>query len=305
MIELILLCVIIFFIILIGFFMMRYVTHPHRTDFAESKQHELAHDYWGDYDSYEKEPWDITTADGTVLHGTYLPGKDPDSRRYVILTHGYSYNRHGSIKYAHIFYQLGFHIYLYDLRYHGENEYRHHYCSMGDVESHDLAAVIDAMYARFGDTITLGIHGESLGAATSLLVLALRQNLAFCIADCPFADLRTLLYYQARQMFHMPKWMVHVANTLYRLIYHRNFFSVVPADAVQKNHVPLMLIHGDADDFIPPEHSRQVFEACPSDCIKEIHFMPNAQHAGSYGVDASLYQAWVEQFLRTIASHKS
>ncbi|MCI5823186.1 MAG: alpha/beta hydrolase [Lachnospiraceae bacterium] len=296
--TLILLAVVLFALItLVGYLMMRFVTHPNRPDFEETRRLEIAQNYWGNYDSFPKETWDIQSYDGTILHGTYIPN---NSDKYVIFTHGYSYNRHGAVKYANIFYELGFNIYLYDLRYHGDNEHQKNYCTMGDAESQDLSAVIDAMKERFGQDIFLGIHGESLGAASSILVLKNHQDLSFCIADCPFCDLRTLLYYQAKQMFHMPKFMVHVANICYRILKGRNFFQISPLDAVRKNQVPLLLIHGEDDDFIPPEHSERLFAACPSTTIKEIHMMPGAKHAGSYGANPTLYKEWVEHFLQRI-----
>ena len=285
------------FILLIGYLMMRFVTHPNRPDFEETHRLEVAQNYWGNYDNFPKETWNIESFDGTILHGTFIPN---NSDKYVICTHGYSYNRHGSIKYANIFYDLGFNIYLYDLRYHGDNEHKESYCTMGDAECQDLAAVIEAVQKRFGKNIFLGIHGESLGAASSILVLGKHQDLSFCIADCPFCDLKTLLYYQAKQMFHMPKFMVHVANACYRIGKGRNFFTVSPLNAIKNNRVPLLLIHGEEDDFIPPFHSRQLYDSCPDTTIKAIHLMPNAKHAGSYGANPTLYKQWVEAFLQSL-----
>lgn len=291
--------ILLFIILAIGCVMMRFITHPNRPDFEETRAREIEANYWGDFDTFPQQEWNITSFDGTLLHGTYIENATV-SNKYIILTHGYSYNRHGSIKYANIFYRLGFNIYLYDLRYHGANEHKKNYCTMGEAEHQDLLAVIDAVYERFGNDIFLGIHGESLGAASSVLATGKRQHLSFCIADCPFSDLQALLYYQAKQMFHLPKWMVHVTNACYHVLKKGNFLNIKPKEAIQNNQVPLLLIHGAADDFIPPSHSQEIYDACPDTCIKKIHFMPGAKHAESYGVNATLYATWVSEFLNSL-----
>ena len=153
---------------MIGLLMMHYVSHPKRSTYQETKEREISHGHWGDYHNIPKEDWNITSFDGSLLHGYFLPN---DSNKYVIITHGYTDTHHGSVKYANIYYDLGFNVYLYDIRFHGLNEHKKNYCTMGDAESKDLSAVIAAVYERFGSDIFLGIHGESLGAASSVLAL--------------------------------------------------------------------------------------------------------------------------------------
>ncbi|MDD6194013.1 MAG: alpha/beta hydrolase [Lachnospiraceae bacterium] len=283
---------------MIGLFMMHFVSHPKRSTYEETRQREISRNHWGNYDDIPKEEWNITSFDGSLLHGYFLPN---NSNRYVIITHGYTDTHHGSVKYANIYYSLGYNVYLYDIRYHGVNEHKKNYCTMGDAESKDLSAVIAAHYQRFGKDIFLGIHGESLGAASSILSLEYNQQLNFCVADCPFYDLKELLYYQAMQMFHMPKPMVHLANMWYRILKHRNFFKISPVKVIAQNHVPFLLIHGGDDDFIPTYHSYKLFEACPSSCNKTLHIMPGANHAESYKVNTKLYQQWIEEFLDTLS----
>lgn len=283
---------------MIGLFMMHFVSHPKRSTYEETRQREISRNHWGNYDEFPKEEWNITSFDGSILHGYFLPNQ---SDKYVIITHGYTDTHHGSVKYANIYYNLGYNVYLYDIRYHGLNEHHKNYCTMGDAESKDLSAVIEAHYQRFGHDIFLGIHGESLGAASSILALENNQQLNFCVADCPFYDLKELLYYQAMQMFHMPKPMVHLANLWYRLLKGRNFFAISPLKVISTNQVPLMLIHGGDDDFIPTFHGEKLYHACPDSCNKTLHITPGANHAESYAVNPQQYTQWIEDFLNTLS----
>jgi fermentation-respiration switch protein FrsA (DUF1100 family) len=60
-----------------------------------------------------------------------------------------------------------------------------------------------------------------------------------------------------------------------------------PIEAVQKCRVPLILIHGEADGFVPCEMSRLVYEACVSP--KKIVTVPGAGHGLSFPVDKEGY----------------
>ena len=101
---------------------MRYVIYPKRRTYEEVEQIEKSKNNWGDYDNYEKEEWNIKSFDGYFLHGILIKN---NSNKYVIVTHGYTYNMLGSIKYANIYYKLGYNVYIYDLRHFGKNQKLH------------------------------------------------------------------------------------------------------------------------------------------------------------------------------------
>ncbi len=68
-----------------------------------------------------REVFNVYSDYGYELHGFLMKQENPTDR-YVILTHGYSGNRWESLAYANIYYELGYHVYLYDMRYHGDND---------------------------------------------------------------------------------------------------------------------------------------------------------------------------------------
>ena len=282
-------------ILLIGFCLMKYVIKPKRISMEESISIEKSKNFWGDYDSYPKEEMNIESFDDYLLHGILLKNT---SDKYVIITHGYTYTRYGSVKYANIFYSLGYNVYLYDLRHHGANA--NSYCSMSYLEGQDIIAIKEALKSRFGKDIQVGLHGESLGAASSIAALGLSREFTFCIADCGFSDLSELLIYQARRLMHMPGWIVHVASGFLRIIYHYSFYEVKPITGLHNNLTPILFIHGENDDFILPSHSKKMYEACNL-CHKELFFIPNAKHAESYESDPQQYATVVHAFLERIA----
>ncbi len=66
--------------------------------------------------------------------------------------------------------------------------------------------------------------------------------------------------------------------------------------------MPILIIHGEADSFVPPYMSEGPAEACP-ETVKRIT-VAGADHALSFLVDPEKYKAAVEEFFhRTMRQH--
>lgn len=271
--------------------LLHIVTKPHRATMEQSLSREKENGSYGAYDSYEKEPLEITAEDGYVLHGVLL--KNP-GKRYVIITHGYKDTRLGSLKYAHIYYRRGYNVYIYDLRHHGENEET--FCSMGYRESRDIVTIAKFLKDRYGQDIVLGLHGESLGSASSILALGQYPDFDFCVSDCGFADLGKLLEYLCGRLIHLPQKISHLASLACRVRYRYRLDEIRPVDVFSGEiRTPVLFIHGEADTFIPPEHGKMMYEAAGAK--KELALFPGAEHAQSYFSDRERYERVVGEFL--------
>lgn len=290
---LILVVVLLVLCLIIGYCTMRFVIYPKLVSYEEAEQIEKEKDFWGDYDSYEKEELNVTSDDGYILHGQLIKG---NSDKYVIITHGYTYNLLGSIKYVHMFHRLGYNAYIYDLRHHGKNDAC--FCSMGQKESKDIIAIQNALREKFGENISIGLHGESLGCASSMLALGMSQNFEFLVADCGFVDLHKLLADQAKKMLHMPSFITYFTDVWMKLLYHYRFTDVRPIDAMKENQVPILFFHGADDDFILPEHSKMAYDKCKA--YKLLYLIEGAGHAQSYEKDPKGYEEKVVGFLENI-----
>lgn len=277
-----------------AFALLTYVIKPNRIALEKCMEVEKSKDFWGDYESYEKEEYDITTEGGYLLHGILL--KNPSSK-YVIVTHGYKYTRWGSVKYANLFYKLGYNVYIYDLRHHGKNASC--FCSMGYHESKDILAIAKSLRERFGEEIEIGLHGESLGAASSMLALGEDERFAFCVEDCGFADLGFLLEQLAKKRLGLPEKISHLASIACKVRYGYRLDEILPVDAVRKNSkTPILFIHGNADDFITADHCEILYQA--SRAKKEKVLFEGAMHAKSFETNRDRYYSIVENFLREI-----
>ena len=269
------------------------MANPKVSTLEKEMSWEKEHKLWGDYDDYEKEDYIVKGLNDYDLHVTLV--KNPIlSDKYVIISHGFKSNRYGAVKYVDSYIDLGFNCIIYDMRDHGENEKAA--VSLGQFESEDLYKLIEDTYNRYGN-IKLGLHGESMGAATSLMVLAKKPKVDFVVADCGFSNLYDLIY-KAYDIAKTP-FVLPSVNAVMKLRYGYDMKNTSPKDALVGNEVPVCFIHGEADTFILPENS-QVNKAATSG-YSELHLVPNAAHAQSREVlGEAEYRSIISNFLKNI-----
>lgn len=278
----------------LGFSMAAFALRIKRQTLEEARLWQQEHYDISWYDALEKTDETVESFDGYRLHVQFL--RNPAARgRYVIVSHGYTDNRFGSLKYARIYLALGFHVILYDLRGHGENEKT--FCTYSIRESRDLAALTAWCRNRFDDIRVLGLHGESLGAATTVACLRYRPEVDFAVADCPFAEILSVMKKGLKQM-RLPPALVHLASLCARIRYGYWFHDMRPIDSLGENRTPLLMIHGEQDDFIPPRHSRRL--AAAGGDLAEMRLVPGAGHAASVLTDPTGYEQAVRAFLEKI-----
>lgn len=108
-----------------------------------------------------------------------------------------------SIKYMNLFLDLGWNAVIYDHRRHGASGGKT--TSYGYYEKNDLKTVVNWLREKHGEQALIGIHGESMGAVTTLLYAGMDDAEAdFYVADCPFATFEDQLIYRLKEDFHLP-----------------------------------------------------------------------------------------------------
>ncbi len=267
---------------------------PKTFTLEEEKKWEQEKGLWGDFDSFERTPFTFQGKNGYVLRGEYVE-MNPGSRKMVILTHGYTSNRYGSVKYLGVYRNLGFNAIIYDCRGHGENPRTA--CTVGNYEALDLLHLIEDVYERYGSDIELGLHGESMGSSTSLSVLKYLPRVKFVVADCGFANLYDLMGTLYRQR-HVG-FLLKPVNLAMQMKYGFDMRDTSARDALKVNEVPICLIHGLDDTFISPDNS-DILAA--STCgYFEVHKVEGAEHARCrYVLGEEKYTQIVREFLENI-----
>ena len=276
-----------------GFFFASSSMSIRRQTLDEAKKWQEDHYDLSWYDPLEKTDYQVTSYDGYVLNVELIRNPVP-ADKYILLSHGYTDNRFGSLKYTKMYLDLGFNVIVYDLRGHGENEPT--FCTYSARERKDLIVLIQDCRDRYQPAI-LGIHGESLGAATAIACLEEKPQIDFVVADCGFSDISNVLKGGVKSM-HLPEGLVSLASVCARLRYGYSYDMMRPIDSLADNEVPILFIHGAEDSFILPENSERMEKETKG--YSELHLIPEATHAASVLTAPAEYKEIVAAFLTKI-----
>lgn len=244
------------------------------------------------YEGLEKQDYTVPGEDGYLLHVQLLVNPT-STNRYVIISHGYTDNRMGALKYVPIYLDLGYNCIIYDLRGHGENEPT--YTTYGQLEGKDLNFLIRDTRKRYPDISVLGLHGESLGGASTITALNEKPEVDFVVSDCAFAGIEDVLKDGYRKV-HIPMFLVDIADVGTKVRYKTSYKDMRPVNSLKDNEIPILFLHGAEDEMIPPKNSEMMAAETKGYC--EYHAIPGAGHAESVLKEPELYKKYVEDFLK-------
>lgn len=236
----------------------------------------------------------ITSKDGLKLHGYWVPAENP--RGTILLAHGYRSTILVDFGLAYAFYHaLGMNILVPHQRAHGDSEGR--YITFGVKESEDFLCWIHYHNETFGE-YQLILSGLSMGAST-VLYLADRElpaNVKCIIADCGFTSPKAILDKVYRDVVHLPSGLSLWAADLFARLFAGFHLDEKDTRQVLKNaKLPVFLIHGLKDDFVPSFMTQQGFDACSGP--KELLLVEGAGHGTSFLVDKQTYTKRIIAFL--------
>ncbi|MEH7301413.1 alpha/beta hydrolase [Neobacillus drentensis] len=248
-----------------------------------------------EFESLPKQEVDIPSPFGYMIKGLLIePHK---TNRYIIISHGVTETKMNSIKYANLFLERGFNAFIYDHRRHGESGGKT--TSFGHYEKFDLKTIVDWLKKEKGPNLELGIHGESMGAATMLLYAGLLEDGAdFYIADCPFSDFKEQLAYLIKKDFKLlPGLLLPIGDILLRVRDKYSIRHVSPISVIENIKHPVLFIHSQKDDFILPTMSKDLFEQKKGP--KMLYLAENGRHAQSFNENRADYERVIDEFLET------
>ncbi|MDE3839487.1 hypothetical protein C0966_08975 [Bacillus methanolicus] len=224
------------------------------------------------------------------------------TNQYIIISHGVTENKINSIKYMNLFLERGFNVLIYDHRRHGESGGKT--TSFGHYEKFDLKAVVDWLKSEKGPDLLLGIHGESMGAATMLLYAGMLEDGAnFYIADCPFSDFKEQLAYRLKMEFKLPSTLfLPVADLFLRVRDKYSIGEVSPISVIENIKNPTLFIHSKKDDFILPMMTEALYERKKGP--KKLFMAANGVHAQSFNENMKEYEMMIDEFLQDYVHRK-
>lgn len=243
-----------------------------------------------------EEVW-IKSFDGLKLFGRYYHVKDGAPLQIEFHGyHGFAYRDFcGGNKIAR---DAGHNTLLIDQRNHGKSEGRA--ITFGINERRDAKSWVEWAVERFGKDQKIILAGVSMGAANVLMAseLDLSENVVGVIADCPYSSPVEIICKVSRER-KIPVWLIYPFIFSAAAIFgHFNLGAATPIDAVRKAKLPILLIHGTADKYVPYDMSVRMKAANE----KGVTFLtvPEAGHGLSYMVDSKAYENAVLEFCRKV-----
>lgn len=237
----------------------------------------------------------INSIDGLKLHGRYYHVKD--GAPLDIQFHGYNGNAMrdfcGGNKISR---ESGHNSLLIDQRAHGMS--RGKTISFGINERKDCLSWVRYAVERFGEDTEIVLSGVSMGAATVLMAsdLGLPKNVKAIVADCGYSSPKAIINKVMRDS-GLPDKLMYPFVWLGAMVFGKfNLTESSAVSAVSESDVPILIIHGGADDFVPCYMAEEIYKACRSE--KKLLIVPGAGHGMSYLVDKDLYEKTVKDFIK-------
>ena len=242
-------------------------------------------------ESFKEKPYEqinIMSYDGLNLVGRYYHYSD--GAPLDVLFHGYrSSPTHDFCGGVHISFEAGHNVLLVYQRSHGKSSGRS--ITFGEKEKYDVVSWVNYAKARFGEDVAITLTGISMGASTVILASALPElpdNVKGIIADSPYSNTKDIIIHTVRGM-KLPPFVFYPFIRLGGMIFARfdpNKTSMT--EAAKHSRVPILLIHGDDDSFVPKYMSDEIYRAHGGKM--DYHVFPGANHGLSFLTDPERYK---------------
>lgn len=222
-----------------------------------------------------------------------------ESDDVMVLVHGIESNYHEVLNSAFNYLENGYNVVTYHQRQTGGTGGEEY--TFGLHERFDLDAIVNYTAELYPNGL-LGVHGYSMGAATSTFHTQLneeKKNVDFYILDGPYHTMESAINLGiiGENIPFLPVSYAAWAGELYiKSKAGFSFDDVQPYKAVENVTVPVMLIHGTEDKITDPESSKIIYDTIPHD-NKELWLIDGLGHCEADDEIEEEYFARIRNFI--------
>jgi fermentation-respiration switch protein FrsA (DUF1100 family) len=251
------------------------------------------------------------TADGYSLAGTYFRARSSRRAGVIVFCHEYLGDRWSVVPYAEGLRDLGFDLFSFDFRNHGESESEPGYDPLhwvSDREKLDLEAALQYLRSRPDhDPSGFGLYGISRGGGTAIAVGSREADVWGVVTDGAFPTRGTLLTYVMKNaQIYVGRWFfwqrmpvrgfdlitrVGLLRTEWEL---GRSFDNLERSIARLAPRPLLMIHGKSDSYIAPQVAKQFFDRASEP--KQLWLVPKAKHNRCRDVAPEAYRRKITGF---------
>ncbi len=241
--------------------------------------------------------------DNTYIKGQAFIPQPWDSKKGLIICHGIPGEQKQNIKKSagydylgRLFCQQGFLTLIFNFRGTGE--------SGGNLDLRswveDLQEVKDYYYANYSKaSSSLTLMGFSAGAAVAIEVVARDHRIkALALGACPgnfefflnkYTNEELWQWFNRAGLFRRPE------DLPAKEVWLKRFLSIRPENKIiHLAHRNLLIMHGDKDDVVPPEHAEKLYFKAGGE--KRLVVFPGVNHRiRNYRKVLRYLQIWLEE----------
>ena len=245
-----------------------------------------------------QEKLEIKAKDDITLRATayYNKTENQENHDWVIVAHGYRSKPSWVASIGmHFYKEKGYNVLIPSMRATEESEGK--YIGMGWLDKDDIIGWINKIIEKDKNAKII-LHGSSMGAATVLMASGekLPSNVKAIIADSSYTSVWDIFKSELKARFNLPAFPLMQMFRLIAIIqakYDIKEASVI--DQVKKSNTPTLLIHGDADDFVPVTMEPEIYKAIPGG--KDQLIIKGAGHTKSRYREPETYYKKVYEFI--------
>ena len=245
-----------------------------------------------------QEKLEIKAKDDITLRATayYNKTENQENHNWVIVAHGYRSKPSWVASIGmHFYKEKGYNVLIPSMRATEESEGK--YIGMGWLDKDDIIGWINKIIEKDKNAKII-LHGSSMGAATVLMASGekLPSNVKAIIADSSYTSVWDIFKSELKARFNLPAFPLMQMFRLIAIIqakYDTKEASVI--DQVKKSNTPTLLIHGDADDFVPVTMEPEIYKAIPGG--KDQLIIKGAGHTKSRYREPETYYKKVYEFI--------
>ncbi len=242
----------------------------------------------------------VRTTDGYLLTAAQFPAAASETggtgEKWALLLHGYTGWKEEMYQFAYWYHKQGYSVLVPDLRCQGESE--GDFIGMGWTDHLDCELWIAHILEQTPEA-RIVLHGQSMGAATALLMAGspeASEHIKAVVSDSAYTEAYEMFGDKITEWFHLPAApFVDSACVMLRLRGGYDLKDASPLRAVRASGIPTLFIHGDEDRMIDVNMSCELFEAAA--CEKELFIVEGAGHAQAQDKNPDVYYGRIEDFL--------